>query len=104
MICDAVKAHRKAKLSRLKLNSPAPTIVKPKYSADIILEKAPLANRISDTEKIIVLGASTGGTQAIRQILAELPPRMPGIAIVQHMPEGFTKSFAKVLTVLVSLK
>jgi len=97
LICDAVKAASQAKLSRLKLNAPAPAVVKPKYSAAIILEKAPLANRIIDTEKIIVLGASTGGTQAIRQILAELPPRMPGIAIVQHMPEGFTKSFAKSL-------
>lgn len=98
MLCDAVKAASQAKLSRLKIvSAPAVELVKPKYSADIILEKASLKSRIVDTEKIIVLGASTGGTEAIRLLLRNLPPRMPGIAIVQHMPEGFTKSFANSL-------
>ncbi len=98
ILCDAVKAASQAKLSRLKIaSSPTVELVKPKYSADIILEKASLKSRIVDTEKIIVLGASTGGTEAIRLLLRNLPSRMPGIAIVQHMPEGFTKSFANSL-------
>lgn len=98
MLCDAVKAASQAKLSRLKIvSTPTVELVKPKYSADIILEKASLKSRIVDTEKIIVLGASTGGTEAIRLLLRNLPSRMPGIAIVQHMPEGFTKSFANSL-------
>jgi two-component system, chemotaxis family, protein-glutamate methylesterase/glutaminase len=98
VLCDAVKAAAQAKLSRLKINTPSPAdFVKPKYSADIILEKASLKSRIVDTEKVIVLGASTGGTEAIRLLLRNLPARMPGIAIVQHMPEGFTKSFANSL-------
>ncbi len=98
LLCDAVKAASQVKLSRLKItNTPSFDLVKPKYSADIILEKATLKSRIVDTEKIIVLGASTGGTEAIRLLLRNLPARMPGIAIVQHMPEGFTKSFAKSL-------
>lgn len=98
MLCDAVKAASQAKLSRLKIvSTPTVEFVKPKYSADIILEKASLKSRIVDTEKIIVLGASTGGTEAIRLLLRNLPSRMPGIAIVQHMPEGFTKSFANSL-------
>lgn len=98
MLCDAVKAAAQAKLSRLKINStPTADYVKPKYSADIILEKGSLKSRLVDTEKIIVLGASTGGTEAIRLLLRNLPSRMPGIAIVQHMPEGFTKSFANSL-------
>jgi two-component system, chemotaxis family, protein-glutamate methylesterase/glutaminase len=98
MLCDAVKAASQVKLSRLKINN-APTVelVKPKYSADIILEKGSLKTRIVDTERIIVLGASTGGTEAIRLLLKSLPARMPGIAIVQHMPEGFTRSFANSL-------
>jgi two-component system, chemotaxis family, protein-glutamate methylesterase/glutaminase len=105
MLCDAVKAASQAKLSRLKISStPTAELVKPKYSADIILEKASHKSRIVDTEKIIVLGASTGGTEAIRQFLRNLPPRVPGIAIVQHMPEGFTKSFANSLNSICELE
>lgn len=45
-------------------------------------------------EKILVLGASTGGTEALKEVLSQLPAHAPGIVIAQHMPEGFTKSFA----------
>lgn len=54
-----------------------------------------LANRIASTEKIIILGASTGGTEAIKEFLMRLPADAPGILIAQHMPEAFTKSFAE---------
>ena len=47
------------------------------------------------THKVVVVGASTGGTEALRQLLEAMPPDSPGIAIVQHMPEIFTKQFAK---------
>jgi two-component system chemotaxis response regulator CheB len=53
-----------------------------------------LGNRITSTEKIIILGASTGGTEAIKEFLIRLPADAPGILIAQHMPEAFTKSFA----------
>lgn len=46
------------------------------------------------TDKVIAIGASTGGTEAIRKVITMLPPTMPGIVIVQHMPSGFTKTFA----------
>jgi two-component system chemotaxis response regulator CheB len=46
------------------------------------------------TDKVIAIGASTGGTEAIRRILRAFPPTMPGIVIVQHMPPGFTRQFA----------
>jgi chemotaxis response regulator CheB len=46
------------------------------------------------TNKVIAIGASTGGTEALREVLTALPPNAPGIAIVQHMPEHFTRSFA----------
>lgn len=53
-----------------------------------------LANRAISTEKLIIVGASTGGTEAIKDFLMEMPPDCPGILITQHMPEMFTKSFA----------
>ncbi len=107
VICDAVKAAAQAKLSRKKIitKAPAPPLeVKPKYSADVILQRASASDRITLTEKVIVLGASTGGTEAIRTFLKNLPPKMPGIAIVQHMPEGFTKSFANSLNNICDLE
>lgn len=47
------------------------------------------------THRVVAIGASTGGTEAVRQVLAELPADCPGTLIVQHMPEQFTKAFAK---------
>jgi two-component system chemotaxis response regulator CheB len=47
------------------------------------------------TQKVVAIGASTGGTEALRLILEEMPPDCPGIVIVQHMPEGFTRAFAQ---------
>ena len=54
-----------------------------------------LANRRTSSEKIIFIGASTGGTEAIRKVLIQLPTDAPAIMIAQHMPAGFTRSFAK---------
>ncbi|GLR26741.1 MULTISPECIES: protein-glutamate methylesterase/protein-glutamine glutaminase [Limnobacter] len=53
-----------------------------------------LGNRFAATEKLVLIGSSTGGTEALRAILTELPKDMPAIMITQHMPAGFTKSFA----------
>ncbi len=50
---------------------------------------------IQTTEKVVVVGASTGGTEALRVFLEALPPDAPGIVIVQHMPENFTAAFAR---------
>ena len=49
----------------------------------------------STTEKVVALGASTGGTEALRVILEALPPTAPGLLVVQHMPEVFTRAFAQ---------
>ncbi len=56
------------------------------------------------THKLIAIGASTGGTEAIRSVLTELPADTPGIVIVQHMPPGFTASFAKRLDGLCNIR
>ncbi|MDP1530390.1 MAG: chemotaxis response regulator protein-glutamate methylesterase [Rhodoferax sp.] len=54
-----------------------------------------LRSPLMSTEKLIIIGASTGGTEAIREVLQPLPPDSPGIMIAQHMPPGFTHSFAQ---------
>lgn len=56
------------------------------------------------TEKLIIIGASTGGTEAIKDVLVHLPPDCPGILITQHMPEGFTRSFAERLDRLCKIR
>jgi two-component system chemotaxis response regulator CheB len=63
-----------------------------------------LGNRISTTEKVIVVGSSTGGTEAIKELLIRMPADAPGILIAQHMPEAFTKSFANRLDGLCKIK
>jgi two-component system chemotaxis response regulator CheB len=63
-----------------------------------------LGNRISTTEKIIVVGASTGGTEALKEFLIRMPPDAPGILITQHMPEAFTKAFAARLNSLCKIE
>lgn len=60
--------------------------------ADAILPIA--SDRVAGAARLIVIGASTGGTEAIRTVLAGMPPYAPGILVVQHMPEAFTRSFA----------
>jgi two-component system chemotaxis response regulator CheB len=56
------------------------------------------------TEKIICIGSSTGGTEAIREVLVPMPPDAPGIVITQHMPPGFTTSFAARLNGLCKIR
>jgi two-component system chemotaxis response regulator CheB len=101
VLCDAIKAAAQAKMGTKKravLTTKTKDIhqlITPKLSADEILEFNQHSVSIKNTtDKLIVLGASTGGTQAIEEFLKAMPPDCPGIVIVQHMPELFTKSFA----------
>lgn len=71
----------------------APRPVSGRLSADAVLS-APRPLRVT-TDKVIVVGASTGGTEALRSILCALPPDAPGVVIVQHMPAHFTRAFAQ---------
>ncbi|HEX7635402.1 MAG TPA: chemotaxis response regulator protein-glutamate methylesterase [Noviherbaspirillum sp.] len=54
-----------------------------------------ISNPLTSSEKLIIIGASTGGTEAIKDFLMQMPSDCPGILITQHMPEGFTRSFAR---------
>jgi two-component system chemotaxis response regulator CheB len=59
---------------------------------------------LKSTDQVIAIGSSTGGTEALRQVLVQLPPDSPGIVIVQHMPEKFTKHFAERLDKLCQIR
>ena len=98
-ICEVIRAAAHAKLKRRpSLNgSPqkgSPNQVEPKLSADAVIRKVISRSMVETTEKVVVVGASTGGTEAIRVFLEQMPLDAPGIVIVQHMPEQFTRSFA----------
>ena len=91
-ITRAVKAAAGANVKRLAA-APAATI-KPKLSADAILAPAGHQAMAETTDRVIAIGTSTGGTQALEVVLTALPRVCPGIVIVQHMPEKFTAAFA----------
>jgi len=95
MICEAVKGAAEARLGRTRPQRSTMKEVSPKYTADVIMEKPNSKAMIQTTEKVVVVGASTGGTEALRLFLEMLPEDTPGIVIVQHMPENFTAAFAK---------
>ena len=92
-LCDIVKAAAHAGLRRRTPRPPAVQVA-PKLTADAVLAPPSSRAMIETTEKVVAVGASTGGTEALREFLEGLPPDAPGIVIVQHMPEKFTASFA----------
>ncbi len=93
-LCDVVKAAGKAKLRLKNLPSAGGIEVTPKLSADAVLSRFHAHSMLKTTEIVVAVGASTGGTEALTVFLQSLPPDCPGIVIVQHMPEMFTKTFA----------
>lgn len=84
---------------RWAAKSPLPNKIPMTSPSDPKLLKAPLLT----SEKLLVMGASTGGTEAIREVLQRFPPNSPAIIIAQHMPGGFTKSFADRLNKICSI-
>ncbi len=98
-ICDTIKAAACARPAKLQ------SIGRPlkKASADAVIAPIKRSAMAETTEKVIVIGASTGGTEAIREVLERMPLGCPGIVIVQHMPEGFTRSFASRLNGLCAI-
>jgi two-component system chemotaxis response regulator CheB len=102
-LVHAVKAAALANMKHFRPGAAAPVSPVPKLSADAILS-APGHAMVQTTERVVAIGTSTGGTQALEQVLVALPRVAPGIVIVQHMPEQFTASFAQRLNRLCSLE
>jgi two-component system chemotaxis response regulator CheB len=98
---EAVKSAARARVRPRPARRP---VVEKKLTADAIIPP-PVAGRSRPaTERIVCIGASTGGTEALLDVLEALPADCPGILIVQHMPQGFTAAFAKRLDSLCRLQ
>jgi Chemotaxis response regulator containing a CheY-like receiver domain and a methylesterase domain len=92
-ICDTVKA---AACSRLRPRAALAAAPGPKLTADAMMPAPGHGGAMArTTEKVVCVGASTGGTEALRMVLEQLPADSPGVVIVQHMPETFTAAFAR---------
>ena len=87
MIADKIRAAAKASIRP----RPVPVADSAKSANEVLPQ---LRNPLTSSEKLIIIGASTGGTEAIKDFLIKMPSDCPGILITQHMPEGFTRSFA----------
>jgi two-component system, chemotaxis family, protein-glutamate methylesterase/glutaminase len=98
---DAVRAAATARVNkfrRLRYHSAN------YHTADAVLPRAVVATSPQQQERIVAIGASTGGTEALLQVLEQMPETCPGIVAVQHMPEGFTAAFAKRLNSICSIE
>jgi len=100
-LLHAVKAAALANVKQLRPAARAP--LAPKLSADAVLPAAARA-MAHTTERVVAIGTSTGGTQALEEVLTAMPRLAPGIVIVQHMPEKFTASFAQRLDSLCAIE
>lgn len=89
-IQSKVRMAAKARVAK----SPRKKPVSPKHSADAVIAKG-RPTHLKTSERLIVIGASTGGTEAIRVLLEQLPPDSPAVLIAQHIPSAFSAAFAK---------
>lgn len=116
LLIDAVRGAALARMQRVSPSTaavvvqknvqgiPTKTTVTAKLKADVILPAPTGKELFQTTERIVVMGTSTGGTQALESVLTTLPRTCPGIAIVQHMPEHFTAAFAKRLNTICQIE
>lgn len=87
-------AVRAASLSRPRVRQPRMQIER-KHTADVIMPAASPSRSVHATQPLVCIGISTGGTEALREVLQVLPPTSPGMVVVQHMPEKFTAAFSR---------
>ena len=95
-IIQAVKAAARANLRNIRPAPAASFAATTAVAPDVLLQKS--------TEKVIAIGTSTGGTQALEVLLRALPVTVPGVVVVQHMPEKFTAAFAARLNTISALE
>jgi two-component system chemotaxis response regulator CheB len=91
-LIEKVKVAASASVRALDAQVPK---VPPSLSADAVLAHVTSPRRLRTTERIIAIGASTGGTEAIKQVLMGLPPDSPGVVVAQHIPRAFSTPFAR---------
>jgi two-component system chemotaxis response regulator CheB len=94
-IIAKIKIASTARVRALERPMGQPLDVSPKYTADAILQQRQSESHFKTTERIVALGASTGGTEAIKEVLMYLPAETPGMVITQHIPEAFSGPFAR---------
>ena len=98
-LIDKIRAASKASVRALDPRRAAAIATniatKAAHSTDAVLPKAPPPKQLRTTDRIIAIGASTGGTEAIKEVLMRLPPDTPGVVIAQHIPKAFSGPFAK---------
>ena len=102
-LVTAVRAAARANMGRVRM-----TVPRPKLGAEAMLAARPGAGADSalhnTTDKVVAIGTSTGGTQALEAVLTRLPRTSTGIVVVQHMPEKFTALFAQRLNGLCAME
>lgn len=103
-IITKVKTAAQANVKPLERNASLQqnVSVHEKYSSDVIIPKV-TGKHFKTTEKIIGIGSSTGGTEAIKDVVSLLPPNMPGIVITQHIPETFSRAFSERVNTITKL-
>lgn len=101
-LITAIRTAARANLRALRPRPAAPAVTVPKLNADAILPAGQAMART--TERLVALGTSTGGTQALERVLTALPRVSPAILVVQHMPEKFTAAFAQRLNSLCAVQ
>ncbi len=104
---EAIKGAAQARPGRLGASaasrSAVPKAVTTRLDADSVLPKGQ-TKVFETTDRVVALGTSTGGTQALERVLTKLPVDAPGVVVVQHMPAQFTKAFAERLNTLCKVK
>jgi len=79
---------------KIRAASRARLVIRENAEKNNISEDEPIKALAQTSNKVIAIGASTGGTEALKKVLVKMPPNSPGIVIVQHMPANFTRAFA----------
>ena len=105
-IVSAVRAAARANMRRVHTGAAITPTLRPKLTADAMLaaQAASSVAMANTTDKVVAIGTSTGGTQALEAVLTKLPAVTTGIVIVQHMPEKFTAMFAERLNNLCKIE
>jgi two-component system chemotaxis response regulator CheB len=100
LIAEKIRAAKSARLKPPRRANPEDTVT----NMAVVVPKRPVPRGVKTSDRLIAVGASTGGTEAIREFLIGMPQDCPGIVIVQHMPENFTRMFAERLNGLCQIE